>query len=168
MLHCSARPAAVIGRRRSISRVGLDPHLTVTTDALDELADRISRFLRMQFLVNMSYGVTIAIGLFAIGLPSAVFWGFMCAALRFIPYLGPIVAAAMPITLSLVVSDGWTKPMETCALFIVVELISNNFIEPWLYGKKTGVSMLAVLVAAVFWTWLWGIPGLLLSTPMTV
>lgn len=143
-------------------------HLTVTTRALDELAERVSRFLRMQFLVNLSYGITIAIGLFVIGIPTAIFWGFMCMALRFVPYLGPVLGAAMPIALSLAVSDGWSMPIETAALFIVIELISNNLVEPWLYGKKTGVSVLAVLVSAVFWAWLWGLPGLFLSTPMTV
>jgi predicted PurR-regulated permease PerM len=154
-------------RDRLIRLIG-HGQLTMTTRALDDLSGRLSRFLRMQFLVNFTYGVAIAAGLLVIGVPSAVFWGFMCMALRYVPYLGPIVAAAMPITLSLVTSDGWSVPLQTAALFLVVELVSNNIVEPWLYGRKTGVSVLAVLVAAVFWTWLWGIPGLFLSTPMTV
>jgi len=154
-------------RDRLIRLIGRG-HLTVTTRALDELAERVSRFLRMQFLVNLSYGLAVAIGLFFIGVPNAAFWGFMCMALRFVPYLGPILGAAMPIALSLAISDGWTLPIVTAAFFIILELVSNNLVEPWLYGRKTGLSVLAVLVAAVFWTWLWGLPGLFLSTPITV
>jgi predicted PurR-regulated permease PerM len=154
-------------RDRLIRLIG-PAHLTDTTHALDELSTRVSRFLRMQFVVNLTYGIAIAIGLMVIGIPGAFFWGFMCMTLRFIPYLGPIIAAGMPIALSLAISEGWTLPIETALFFIIVELISNNVVEPWLYGKKTGVSVLAVLFAAVFWTWLWGLPGLFLSTPMTV
>ena len=143
-------------------------NINVTTQALDEASTRISRYLLMQLVVNVTYGIPIAIGLWLIGIPNAMLWGMMATILRFIPYIGPWIAAALPILLSLAVSQTWTTPLYTIMLFVVMELISNNVVEPWLYGTSTGMSAIAVLVSAVFWTWLWGVPGLLLSTPMTV
>ena len=110
----------------------------------------------------------VAIGLFFIGVPNALLWGILATVLRFIPYIGPWIAAAMPIGLSLAISTGWVAPVLTVGLFIVLELFSNNVMEPWLYGRNTGVSAVAVLVAAMFWMWLWGPVGLLLATPLTV
>ena len=122
----------------------------------------------MQFLLNITFGVAVAAGLYAIGVPSAILWGILGATLRFIPYIGAWIAAATPIGLSLAISTGWVAPILTIALFASLELFIGNVMEPWLYGKNTGVSPVAVLVAAVFWTWLWGAVGLLLATPLTV
>ncbi|HEY5566751.1 MAG TPA: AI-2E family transporter [Gammaproteobacteria bacterium] len=154
-------------RDRFIHLVGRG-HVTVTTQMLEEAGARVSRYLSMLFLINVIFGVSIAIALYLIGVPSPVLWGILAALLRFVPYVGPWIAAAMPISLSLAVSTGWLAPLLTIGLFVVLELISNNVLEPWLYGKNTGVSAVAVLVAAVFWMWLWGPVGLLLATPLTV
>ena len=99
---------------------------------------------------------------------SVILWGILAAALRFIPYIGSWIAAAMPIGLSMAISTGWIAPLLTGSLFVVLELFHGNVLEPWLYGKHTGVSAVAILVAAVFWLWLWGPVGLLLATPLTV
>jgi hypothetical protein len=122
----------------------------------------------MQLVVNALYGVPIGIGLYFIGIPNALLWALLATLLRFIPFVGPWIAAAFPIALSIAVDPGWTKLFYTLGLIIVMEVISNNFIEVVLYGASTGISSLALLVAAVFWTWLWGSPGLVLSTPLTV
>jgi predicted PurR-regulated permease PerM len=138
------------------------------TRAMDDAGARVSRYLRMQLLVNVTYGIAIAVGLYFIGVPNAVLWGVLAAVMRFIPYIGPWIAAAFPIMLSLAVSTSWTMPLLTIGLFVVLELLSNNLMEPWLYGSNTGVSSIALIVAAVFWTWLWGPVGLVLATPLTV
>lgn len=143
-------------------------HVTLTTQVLEDAAARVSRYLLMQFLINAIFGVAVATGLYLIGVPNALLWGILATTLRFIPYIGPWIAAAMPIGLSMAISKTWLAPMLTAGLFVVLELITNNVLEPWLYGKKTGVSAVAVLLAAVFWTWLWGALGLLLATPLTV
>jgi predicted PurR-regulated permease PerM len=148
----------------------------VTTRALNDAGARISRYMLAQSLVNGSYGVAVAIGLWLIGLtlghgtpfPNVVLWGLLCALLRFVPYVGPWVAAAFPVVLSLVVYPGFAVFGATVGMFVVLELLSNNVMEPWLYGASTGISTIAILVAAVFWTWLWGPVGLLLATPLTV
>jgi predicted PurR-regulated permease PerM len=154
-------------RDRFIRLVGSD-QVTVTTQMLEDAGTRVSRYLSMLLLINSAFGISVSLGLYLIGLPNAVLWGILAAALRFIPYIGPWIAAAMPIGLALAVSTGWALPLLTTGLFVVLELIANNVIEPWLYGTRTGVSAVAVLVAAVFWTWLWGVVGLLLATPLTV
>ena len=135
---------------------------------MDDAGARVFRYLFMQLVVNVSYGIPVAIGLYFIGVPNAVLWGACAAVLRFIPYLGPWIAAAIPVALSLAVSPSWTMPLLTIGLFVVLELLSNNVMEPWLYGSSTGVTPIALIVAAVFWTWLWGPVGLILSTPLTV
>ena len=142
--------------------------LKTTTEALGDAAGRVSRYLLMQSIVNGSQGIAVGIGLFVIGLPNAILWGLLSALLKFIPYLGPWISALAPIALSLAVFDGWTRPLLTVAWIVVLELVSSNFVEPWLYGASIGVSPFALLLAAVFWTWLWGIAGLMLSTPLTV
>jgi hypothetical protein len=119
-------------------------------------------------VVNTLYGIPIGIGLWLIGIPNPVLWGTLCTVLRFVPYIGPIIAAFFPLVLAIAVDPGWTLLLWTAALFVAVELISNNFIEPWLYGASAGLSPVAIIAAAVFWTWLWGPVGLLLSTPLTV
>ena len=103
-----------------------------------------------------------------IGVPNAILWGILATTLRFVPYIGTWIAAVAPIGLSMAISTGWLAPILTLGLFVALELFCGNVLEPWLYGKGTGVSAVAVLVAAVFWTWLWGIVGLLLATPLTV
>jgi predicted PurR-regulated permease PerM/methanogenic corrinoid protein MtbC1 len=142
--------------------------LTVTTHALDEARNRISRYLSMLLLVNGGYGVAIGTGLWLIGLPNPLLWGLLAGTLRFIPYLGPPAAAVLPILLSIAIAPGWHKPVLVVALFASLELVIANFLEPWLYGTSTGVSMLALLVMASFWTWMWGPLGLVLSMPLTV
>lgn len=142
--------------------------LTVATQAVDDAANRVSRYLGMQLVVNALYGVPIGVGLYLIGVPNSLLWGLLATLLRFIPFLGPWIAAIFPLTLSIAVDPGWTMFLYTAALFVVMELISNNLIEVVLYGASTGISNLALLIAAVFWTWLWGPAGLVLSTPMTV
>ena len=142
--------------------------LNVTTQALDDAAARVSRYLMMNLVVNVTYGLPVGIGLYFIGVPNAILWGLLATLLRFIPYVGPWVAAAFPVALAFAVDPGWSMLIMSIALFICLELISNNVVEPWLYGSSTGLSPIAVIVAAVFWTWLWGPVGLLLSTPLTV
>ncbi len=142
--------------------------LNVATQAVDDAAQRLSRYLVMTLIINTTYGIPIAIGLWLIGVPSAMLWGLLATLLRFIPFLGPWIAAAFPITLSIAIDPGWTKLMMAAGLFVTIELISNNLIEPWLWGQSTGISSLALVAAALFWTWLWGPVGLFLSTPLTV
>jgi predicted PurR-regulated permease PerM/CheY-like chemotaxis protein len=154
-------------RDRFIHLVGKG-HVTVTTQMLADAGARVSRYLSVLFFINATFGLSVGIGLYLIGVPNAILWGILATALRFIPYIGPWIAAAMPIGLSLAISPGWIAPCLTVVLFVVLELFSNNVMEPWLYGKHTGVSAVAVLVAAVFWMWLWGPVGLLLATPLTV
>jgi hypothetical protein len=154
-------------RDRLIHLVGRG-RLHVTTQALDDAGSRVSRYLLAQLTVNVTYGIPIGIGLFFIGIPNAVLWGLLATILRFVPYIGPWLAAAFPVFLSLAVGTTWTAPLETIGLFVVIELISNNVVEPWLYGASTGLSPMAVIVSAVFWTWIWGGIGLILATPLTV
>jgi predicted PurR-regulated permease PerM/GAF domain-containing protein len=154
-------------RSRLIRLVG-QGHISATTRAMDDAGRRVSRYLLMQFLVNVTYGTVIAIGLYVIGVPNAVLWGAFGAVLRFIPYIGPWIAAAFPTLLALAVSPHWTMPLLTIALFALLELLLNNVMEPLLYGAHTGVSSIALIVAAVFWTWMWGPLGLVLATPLTV
>jgi predicted PurR-regulated permease PerM len=139
-----------------------------TTEALQDATERVGRYLLMQLVVNITYGIPVAIGLWLIGVPNAPLWGLLALVLRFVPYVGPIVAAAFPLLLAVAVDPGWTLVLWTAALFIVLELVSNNIVEPLLYGSRTGLSPLAIIVAAIFWTWLWGPMGLLMSTPLTV
>ena len=139
-----------------------------TTQALDDAARRVGRYLLMQLVVNTTYAIPIGIGLWLIGIPNPVLWGLLCGTMRFVPYIGPIVASFFPLALAIAVDPGWTTLLLTGGLFIVVELIVNNFVEPWLYGASTGLSPVAIIASAVFWTWLWGPVGLLLSTPLTV
>ena len=149
---------------------------TTTTRAINDAAERIGRYLLAQSIVNGSYGVIIGAGLFLLGLcfghgvwfPSFVLWGLLCGMLRFIPYVGPAVSSLFPIALALAVYPGFTMAIAVLSLFVIVELISNNVMEPWLYGASTGLSTVAILVAAIFWTWLWGSVGLLVATPLTV
>jgi predicted PurR-regulated permease PerM len=154
-------------RGRVIGLVG-HGHLAVTTKAFDEAASRVSRQLLMQTLVNMIYGIAIGVGLWALGTPYPLLWAALGAALRFVPYLGPIAAAAGPILVSLAALSGWTRPLSVMGLFVAVELFTNLVLETILYAEAAGVSQVALLVAVAAWTWLWGAMGLLLATPLTV
>ncbi len=148
----------VIGRGR----------LTVTTRAVDEAGQRISGYLLTQLVINSGFGVVLTVGLWLIGVPYAPLWGILAGALRFIPYIGIWVAAGLPCLLTLAVFPGWHELLLVIGLFLLLEFITFNLVEPLLFSHSTGVSPVALLVAAVFWTWLWGPIGLVLSTPMTV
>jgi predicted PurR-regulated permease PerM len=139
-----------------------------STDALQEAGARISKYLLMQLLVNVSYGVPLAAGLWIIGVPGALLWGAVGAVMRFVPYVGPLIAAIFPIALAFAVDNGWSMLLWTVSLIVVLELTSNNIVEPLLYGSSTGLSAIALIAAAILWTALWGPVGLILSTPLTV
>lgn len=158
-------------RNRLIRLLGQDRRTIITTRAMDEAAQRISRYLLMQLLINSAFGLALGVGLYVIGLDYALVWGFLAAILRFIPYVGTWVATIVPTLLSVATSEPpheWLKPAEVLALFVGLELFTAYVMEPLLFGMTAGVSPIALLVAAIFWTWLWGPIGLVLSTPMTV
>lgn len=154
-------------RNRLIRLVGYG-RLTVTTRALEEAGQRISRYLLMQTLINSSFGLAVGFALYLIGLPYPILWGFLAAVLRFIPYVGPFAAAIMPSALSLAVFEGWLWPIVIVGILLALELLNNMVLEPLLYGESAGVSGVGLLVAVAFWTWLWGPVGLILATPLTV
>jgi len=150
--------------------IGLFGHnqLTVTTKAFDEAGTRVSRQLLMQSLVNLVYGITAGVGLYALGVPYPLVWATLAAALRFIPYVGPVIGAGAPILVSLAALPGWWGPLWVVSLFVVLELFTNLVLETVLYAGAAGVSQVALLVSLAFWTWLWGPLGLLMATPLTV
>ena len=154
-------------RNRLISLAG-DGNLRIVTQTLDDASARVSRYLLLQFVVNSCYGIFIGVCLHFIGLPGALLWGVIVGTLRFLPYIGPPLGGIMPLLLSLAVFGGWTRPLIVLGLFVFTELIVSNLVEPLLYGIHTGISSLAILVAAIFWTAIWGPIGLVLSTPLTV
>jgi predicted PurR-regulated permease PerM len=154
-------------RDRFIRLVGYGD-LHKTTEALQDAGKRLGRYLLMQLVINTIYAVPITIGLWLLGIPNALLWGVLTLVLRFVPYIGPAIGMLMPMLLTIAVSPGWMPLVWTAILFIAMELISNNILEPWLYGSNTGLSPLAIIVAAIFWAWLWGPLGLVLSTPLTV
>jgi predicted PurR-regulated permease PerM len=154
-------------RDRFIRLVGYGD-LHRTTEALQDAGKRVGQYLLMQLVVNIVYAIPIAIGLWVLGIPNALLWGLLALALRFVPYIGPVIGALLPLFLALAVAPGWSLVLWTAALFVVMELVTGNVVEPWLYGSRTGLSPLAIIVAAIFWTWLWGPLGLVLSTPLTV
>jgi predicted PurR-regulated permease PerM len=154
-------------RNRLIRLIGYG-RITVTTKALEDAGARISRYLVMQTIINSVFGLAVGIGLFLIGLPYAALWGFLAAVLRFIPYVGPWLAAIIPSVVGLAAFEGWIWPIVVVGLFVVLELFSNMILEPLLYGDSAGVSQVALLVSVAFWTWLWGPIGLLMATPLTV
>ena len=142
--------------------------LQKTTKALDDAAQRLSRYLLMQLAINATFGILIGAGLWLIGIPNPVLWGILAMLLRFVPYIGPVIAAVFPAALALAIDPGWTMLVWTACLFLVVEPLMGQVVEPLLYGHSTGLSAVAIVVAAAFWTWLWGPIGLLLSTPLTL
>ena len=154
--------------RNRLIRLAGSHDLQRTTAALDDAAGRLSRLFLIQLLLNGTFGLVIGIGLWLIGIPSAVLWGILAGVLRFVPYIGAVIAAAFPLVLSVAVDPSWTMLLWTLALFLVVEPIVGHVIEPMVYGHSTGLSPVAVVASATFWTALWGPIGLVLSTPLTV
>ena len=154
--------------RNRLIRLAGSHDLQRTTAALDDAAGRLSRLFLIQLLLNGTFGVVIGLGLWLIGIPSAILWGILAAVLRFVPYIGAAIAAAFPLALAVAVDPSWSMLLWTIALFLVVEPIVGHVIEPMVYGHSTGLSPVAVVASATFWTALWGPIGLVLATPLTV
>jgi predicted PurR-regulated permease PerM len=154
-------------RNRFMRLAGSDD-LERTTAALDDAARRLSKLFLAQLMLNAIFGAVIGLGLAIIGVPSASLWGLLAAILRFVPYIGAILAAALPVALAAAVGRDWTMALWTVALFAVVEPLTGQIIEPLVCGRTAGLSPVAVVLAASFWTWLWGPLGLQLSTPLTL
>jgi predicted PurR-regulated permease PerM len=142
--------------------------IVATTKAFDEANRRVSRYLFAQSLLNLLFGTGVGIGLYLIGVPYSLLWAALAAALRFIPYVGPVIAAAAPLVVALAALDGWTRPLLVLGLFIGIELLTNLVFETVIYAGAIGVSQVALLIAVAFWSWLWGPLGLLMATPLTV
>ena len=142
--------------------------INLMTRALNEASYRVSRYLYMQLVVNALFGIPFGIALYFIGVPNAMLWGLLGTLLRFIPYAGVWIAAAMPALLAFAIADSWSMVGWTIGTFLALELVLVNAVEPWLYGRSAGLAPIAIITAAIFWTWLWGPVGLLLATPLTV
>lgn len=154
--------------RDRVLRLGGASDLQRTTAAMNEAAERISKYLLMQLGVGFCFGIPVGIGLAVIGIPNAPLWGMLGVVLRFIPYIGGPLTALFPLALAIAVDPGWSLLLWTVLLFVVIEVIIGNIVEPLVYTRSTGLSPVAVVAAATFWTWLWGGVGLLLATPLTV
>jgi predicted PurR-regulated permease PerM len=154
--------------RSRFIRLAGQGQMTVTTKGLDDAAGRISRFLIMQLVINSTYGLIWGLGLALIGIQHALLWGFLAAALRYVPYIGAPASAILPLLLSLAQFEGWVQPVLVAGLLVTMELITGNLVEPMMFGKSIGVSEVALLVAAAVWAFLWGPIGLVLSGPLTV
>lgn len=154
-------------RDRFIRLVGSND-LHRTTQVIEDAGSRVANYLLIQLLVNTIYALPVGIGLWLIGVPNAPLWALLTLILRFVPYVGSVLSAAFPLFLAFAATPGWAAVLWTIALFAVIEIVTSNVIEPWLYGSRTGVSSLAIIVSAIFWTFLWGPLGLVLSTPLTV
>jgi predicted PurR-regulated permease PerM len=154
-------------RNRMIRLAGAHD-LQKTTLAIDEAGYRLSRLLLAQLALNAGFGVVIGIGLWLIGVPSAPLWGILAMALRFVPYIGAVIAAILPLIVAAAVGEGWSMVLWTGALFLTVEPLAGHVVEPMLYGHSSGLSPVAIVVSATFWTWLWGPIGLVLATPLTI
>jgi predicted PurR-regulated permease PerM len=154
--------------RDRLLRLGGTQDLQRTTEAMNDAGRRLSRYFLVQAAINVSFGVVIGVGLWALGVPNFVLWGVMAAILRFVPYLGTPIAAVFPLVLAASIDPGWTKVLLTALLFFGSEILTGQAIEPVLQGQQTGLSPLAIVVAQLFWTLIWGVPGLLLAVPVTV
>ena len=154
--------------RNRVIHLSGDRNLSIMTQAMKDASARISRYFSLQLLVNLTYGTLVFTVLYFMGMPHAVLFGFIAGLLRFVPYLGAPVAALLPTLLSLAVFQGWTHSLMIVATFAVLEIVTANYAEPRIYGKHTGLSSLAILIAAAFWTLIWGPVGLVLSVPLTV
>lgn len=154
--------------RNRLIRLAGSHDLQRTTAALDDAAARLSRLFLSQLLINTGFGLLIGAGLWLIGIPSAILWGILAAVLRFVPYIGAVIAAAFPLVLAVAVDPGWSMLAWTAVLFFVVEPAVGQVLEPMVYGRSTGLSPVAVVISATFWTALWGPIGLVLATPLTI
>lgn len=154
--------------RNRVLRLMGEQRLQATTQAMDDAAQRVSRYILMQFLVNAMFGAVTGIGLYFIGVPNWLLWGVMGLFLRFVSYVGPVVAGSLPLVVALGTSEGWRMPISVVGLYVATEVVTGNLIEPLLYGVNTGLSAVAILASAIFWTLIWGPIGLIVSTPLTV
>ena len=154
-------------RDRLVQLIG-GTNILTTSRLLAEAGARVSTYLLAQLVVNVIYAVPIWLGLWLIGVPNALFFGLVTLVMRFVPYIGSAISAILPLLMAFAVSPDWSLVLWTGALFLVVEFVTSNIVEPWFYGQRTGVSPLAVIVSAMFWTWLWGPMGLIIATPLTV
>ena len=139
-----------------------------TTEVLDEAAARLSRYFLLQTALNAGFGVVVGVGLWIIGVPSPLLWGIFTMLMRFVPYIGSILAAVLPVALAAAVDPGWTMVGWTIALFLIGEPLMGHIVEPLVFGMHTGLSPVAIVVSATFWTWLWGPIGLIVATPLTL
>ncbi|GAC1417144.1 MAG: AI-2E family transporter [Acidobacteriaceae bacterium] len=154
-------------RHRLLLLAGMG-NINVMTQALDDASSRISQYLVMQFKVNGCYGLIFGVGLYLLHVPQATLWGVISGTLRIVPFAGTLMGMIPPLALSVATSSTWWNPLIVLALFVVVETTIANLVEPWLFSSRTGISSLALLISAIFWSMLWGWPGLVLSTPLTV
>ncbi|MDQ2925827.1 MAG: AI-2E family transporter [Acidobacteriota bacterium] len=154
-------------RHRLLLLAGMS-NINLMTRALDDATARISRYLVMQLQVNACYGFLFGVGLAALGVPEAALWGVIAGALRIVPFVGTLTGMLLPLVLSIALSSGWLVPLGVFGLFLLLEIPAVNFVEPWLFSSRTGISSLALLASAIFWSMIWGWPGLILSTPLTV
>ena len=139
-----------------------------TTVALDDAGRRLGKYFLSQLAINATFGLIIGLGLYLIGIPSPALWGVLSGLLRFVPYIGPVIAALLPTAVAAAVAPDWTLVLWTLGLYVVSESITGQVVEPLVYGHSTGLSPTAVVIAAIFWTWIWGPIGLVLSTPLTL
>jgi predicted PurR-regulated permease PerM len=153
-------------RARFLQLIG-HSHVATTTLAIDEAESRLSGFLLGQLMVNTGFALLLGIGLFLIGIPNALLWAVLTLVLRFLPYVGIWISAFFPLALSIAISTSWKEPILTLAPYGFLEVLTNNVVEPFVLGGSTGMSPMAIIVSALFWTWLWGPIGLLLATPLT-
>lgn len=154
--------------RDKLLRLAGRAHLTVTTQAIGETSERISRYLLTFALLNLGFGTLIGVGLFFLGVPHAPLWGVIAGLMRFVPYVGAFLSASLPTFLSLAIFPSWYMPLAVLGLFLMMDQLIGGFIEPIVVGHRVGVSPIALLVSAIFWGWLWGPVGLLLATPISV
>jgi predicted PurR-regulated permease PerM len=154
-------------RDRLVQLIG-GTNILATSRLLAEAGSRVSTYLVAQLVVNVIYAIPIWLGLWLIGVPNALFFGLVTLVMRFVPYIGSAVSAILPLLMAFAVSPDWSLVLWTAGLFLVVELVTSNLVEPWFYGRRTGVSPLAVIISAMFWTWLWGPMGLIIAIPLTV
>lgn len=154
-------------RDRIIRLIGASS-VTMTTRLMDEAGHRVSQFLVWQTLINLGFGTLVGLGLYWIGVPYAALWGGLTALLRFVPFVGTLLSSLMPAALAFAIFPGWAETLQTLALFLALDVVTAYFVEPTVFGRRTGVSSFALLVSALFWIWIWGPIGLLLATPLTV
>jgi predicted PurR-regulated permease PerM len=154
--------------RNRLVRLAGAHDLQRTTAALDDAGQRLSRLFLTQLALNTGFGLVIGLGLWVIGVPSAPLWGMLAMIMRFVPYIGSLISAIFPLVLAAAVGSAWTMVVVTAALFLVAETVAGQAIEPHVYGQSTGISPVAVIASATFWTWLWGPIGLILATPLTM